>query len=777
MKRSDYLKRPIITILFFYILGILSNDTLKVPFVFLLPILLFSLFFTLKKWYIILPIIFLMGNLSSNFHNNKYQNIENTETDQYIVYNVKEKEYGKEYTVKNAGKNPLKYQLRVFGETNFLPGSMIQVEGKISKPLENSNPGVFQYRNYLKSKNIYGIIEAEDYNVTRKGNTNNIFLKMKFSIINQLNNIFDENFSEKQAAFLKTIFLGENNIDEKDKEEIRALGISHLLAISGFHISLIYAFLFLLFNKMNISNNFTIYSILFLLWTYAYIVSWIPSVFRAVFMISFILLSAKWIIPWDRKNILFLSLGINLLINPFGIYDIGLQFSYLATFVIIEVLSKSPERSDSSIKDLILFSLSIYCFLLPVQIFYFNEIQAAFLLGNIFIVPVFGIVIISALLFLLFGGIPIIGGGIKVFTTWCLSFFDLLVEGASNFSQTIITKPLDFFAVVFIYLILYLFLKHRRAFLQYKKYILYSMLLIIISDLSKDIIYRPVTMTMIDIGQGDSILIESRQETILIDTGGSFWENDTSGEYVLRPVLKNKNIGKIDYLILSHFDEDHAGNIKMILEEFKPKAIVGREGGQGVLEEKYGIKYPYIDFNRKITFSDILIEPYIAEGNFDENNESLVFKLTSHNIRTLFTGDIEEDAERKYAEFDIQSEILKVPHHGSKTSSTDAFLEKVKPSLGLLSVGRNNSYGFPHQEIMDRYDKKGIPILRTDTHGAIEIVIHRFGSQVSTFLPKVFNAEVLISAILWTILFYVMLKNERIKEDEIYRWSEITKRK
>lgn len=777
MKRSDYLKRPIITIVFFYTLGILSNDYLNIPIIFILPILLLAVFFALKKWYIILPIIFLLGNISANVHNHKYQFIENVETNHFIVYSVKEKDYGKEYTVKNAEQNSFKYQLRVFGESNYLPGNIIQVEGKISKPIENTNPGVFNYQNYLKSRNIYGIVEAEEYNVSRIGETNNFFLKMKFSFINHFNKNVQENFSEKQADFLKTIFLGDNNIDEREEEEIRALGISHLLAISGFHISLIYSLLFLLLSKLNFSNRFTTYFILLLLWTYAYIVSWIPSVFRAVFMITSILLASKWVLPWDRKNILFLSLGINLIVNPFAIYDVGLQFSYLATFIIIEVLSKSDRTNDQSIKDLILFSLWIYCFLLPVQILYFNEIQAAFLLGNIFIVPVFGLVIISAALYILFGWFPFMGSGLKIFTSWSLSFFDLLVDGASNFSQTIVTKPLDIFAVLFIYFLLYLILKHRRSLVKYKKYLLYSLIIIIVYESFTTFIYRPVTMTMIDIGQGDSILIESRQQTILIDTGGSFWENDTSGEYILHPVLKSKNIGKIDYLILSHFDEDHAGNIRMIIEEFKPKAIVGRSGGELILEEKYDIKYPYIDLNQKINFSDIQIEPFTVDGNFDENNESLVFRLTSHKIRTLFTGDIEEDAEKKYAELDIQSDILKVPHHGSKTSSSEVFLEKVNPSLGILSVGRNNIYGFPHEEVVERYNKRDIPLLRTDTHGAVEIVMHRFGTRISAFLPKSFKTDILSSTIVWTLLFYILLKNERNKEDEIYRWSEITKGK
>lgn len=777
MKRSDYLKRPIITIVFFYILGILSNDYLHIPIIFILPFLLMAVFFALKKWYVILPIIFLLGSISANVHNHKYQLIENIETNHFIIYNMKEKDYGIEYTVKNVEQNSFKYQLRIFGESNYLFGDIIQVEGKISKPIENSNPGVFNYQNYLKSKNIYGIIEAEDYNVSRIGETNNLFLKMKFSIINHFNENLEENFSENQANFLKTIFIGENNIDERDKEEIRALGISHLLAISGFHISLIYSLLFLLLSKLNLSNRFTTYLILLLLWTYAYIVSWIPSVFRAVFMITSILLASKWVLPWDRKNILFLSLGINLISNPFAIYDIGLQFSYLATFIIIEVLSKSERTSDQSIKDLILFSLWIYCFLLPVQILYFNEIQAAFLLGNIFIVPVFGVVILTASLYILFGWLPFIGSGLKIFTSWSLSYFDLIVDGASNFSRTIVTKPLDIFAVLFIYFLLYLILKHRRFLVKYKKYLLYSLLIIILYDSCVDFIYRPVTMTMIDIGQGDSFLIESRQQTFLIDTGGSFWENDTSGEYILHPVLKSKNIAKIDYLILSHFDEDHAGNIRMIIEKFNPKAIVGRSGGELILEEKYNIKYPYIDLDRKINFSDIQIEPFTVHGNFDENNESLVFRLTSHNIRTLFTGDIEKEAEREYAELEIQSDILKVPHHGSNTSSSEVFLEKVSPSLGILSVGRNNIYGFPHEEVVERYHKKEIPLLRTDTHGAVEIVMHRFGTKISAFLPKSFKTDIITSIIVWTLLFYILLKNERKKEDEIYRWSEITKRK
>lgn len=277
---------------------------------------------------------------------------------------------------------------------------------------------------------------------------------------------------------------------------------------------------------------------------------------------------------------------------------------------------------------------------------------------------------------------------------------------------------------------------------------------------------------MIDIGQGDSILIKTREDILLVDTGGSFWENDSSGEYILKPALLKKGIRSLDYVLLSHFDEDHAGNIEIIMREFKPKAVIGRKNGKEILKEKYNINVPYVELENSILdFNSFQIFNYSAKDVRDENNSSLVFKMKAHNSTILFAGDIEKEAEEKYLDYDIESDILKVPHHGSKTSSTENFLDRVNPKLGIVSVGRNNMYGFPHEEVLQRYNKKGIPLLRTDEQGEIEIIIHRFGLKADTYWPKEFDKNIIFSILLWTIVFYILVISERTR-DELHRWSK-----
>lgn len=767
------MKRPIISVTIFFILGIILTEKLNINFFLVCAIGLVLLLFMKKRWQMIILFAFLSAMLLTDYQNNKISNINVAEiSGNYIIESATDEEYGKSYIAKNASENIYKTKIRIFGNTEYRPGDVVEIKGKVSLPEENSNPGLFNYKNYLKSNKIYALLDADHYDTVKIGETNNIFLKFKHSILDAANQLLDNNFEKDHSNFLKTVFLGEDRIEETEKEQIRELGIAHLLAISGFHISLLYSFIQFLLIKANIPRNTSMIVIIVGLWFYAYLLSWIPSVFRAVFMITAILISSRYYLPWDRMNILFLSLLINLLRNPFAIYDIGLQFSYLAAYIIIAVIPRFRLQEEKGLVSLIKFSAIVYIFLLPVQLYYFNEIQLGFLLGNIIIVPVFVLAILSAAIYILFGFIPLVGAGLLYFTKWSLNLLDWTIEGASLFASSITIPSFSLMGILCFYFLCFLYFYHRRALLQYKRFLFLSLFIILFCDTFSYYLLKPVTVTMIDIGQGDSILIKTREDILLVDTGGSFWENDSSGEYILKPALLKKGIRSLDYVLLSHFDEDHAGNIEIIMREFKPKAVIGRKNGKEILKEKYNINVPYVELENSILdFNSFQIFNYSAKDVRDENNSSLVFKMKAHNSTILFAGDIEKEAEEKYLDYDIESDILKVPHHGSKTSSTENFLDRVNPKLGIVSVGRNNMYGFPHEEVLQRYNKKGIPLLRTDEQGEIEIIIHRFGLKADTYWPKEFDKNIIFSILLWTIVFYILVISERTR-DELHRWSK-----
>src|SRR5699024_3650510 len=169
------------------------------------------------------------------------------------------------------------------------------------------------------------------------------------------------------------------------------------------------------------------------------------------------------------------------------------------------------------------------------------------------------------------------------------NLLDWTIEGASLFASSITIPSFSLMGILCFYFLCFLYFYHRRALLQYKRFLFLSLFIILFCDTFSYYLLKPVIVTMIDMVLWDSILIKTREDILLVDTGGSFWENDSSGEYILKPALLKKGIRSLDYVLLSHFDEDHAGNIEIIMREFKPKAVIGRKNGKEILKEKYNI--------------------------------------------------------------------------------------------------------------------------------------------------------------------------------------------
>ena len=761
------MKRPIIPIVLSLILGILIQDQYNsiYPYLFLFATVIIL---NKSKDYRHLILIFLMvGAVLSKYHNNKYNPLEQSTQITATIHEKTIEDYGMSYIIKPHGKN-FKYKLRVYSESDFEVGDKISFQSEVKIPNRNTNPGLFNERQYLKSKNIYGIIDIKNaHQITLIGENN--ILKLKSVFHNYIIDTFDQSLSETDSNLLKTIFLGKNTLSDEVNEQYQTLGISHLLAISGFHVSLIALLISILFKKLIPYQSIEMALLLLTLWIYGYLIGFPPSVFRAIFMITIVALSSKFLLAWDRKNILFLSLFILIVINPFSIYNIGLQLSYLATYIIIETMD-NYNGTKESLKDKIKLTATIYFGLLPLQLYYFNDFSFGFLIGNLFVVPLFSMVIVLGLLFLLFSKIPFISLTFRLLLEWTLSFLSLVIRGSEIFVAKWKIENFNIIWVLFFYMLFYLYMNYNRELKKYLYILLTTAFAIIMTTKTQNLIYNPVTITMIDIGQGDSFIISSKNSSILLDTGGSFWENDRSGEYTLIPVLQQR-VNHLDYVFLSHFDEDHAGNLEDVLKEFEPKAIVGSEGRKKILEEKYNIFYPYIGLGEdQIEMGEIIFESFYNEKASTENDNSLVLKLTAHNKSVLFTGDIEQETERYLLDKSIQSDILKIPHHGSNTSSSDSFLKEVSPSLALLSVGRNNIYNLPKEEVLERYANYGIPVLGTDEFGLVDITIHRFGVEVEPYLQmKRDYSKEIVSILLWTGILYLYINHER-KKIELFRW-------
>lgn len=283
------------------------------------------------------------------------------------------------------------------------------------------------------------------------------------------------------------------------------------------------------------------------------------------------------------------------------------------------------------------------------------------------------------------------------------------------------------------------------------KYISIILIFIILTNTISNKIFQEIKIYFVDVGQGDSTLIQTIEgKNILIDGGGSEFGSFDVGENILLPYLLDRRITTIDYLMISHFDSDHIGGVFAILENLEVKNIIISKQGETSenLKKFYEItnnkgirtiivkKGDIVEIDKYSHFEILFPEDNLIEDNI-LNNNSIVARFNSLDFSILFTGDIEEIAEKRLCELysgtdKLEAFVLKVAHHGSKTSSTEEFLELVKPKIALIGVGKNNNFGHPNIDVIERLENMGSKIYRTDNCGEIIIRINREKLQIHT---------------------------------------------
>lgn len=282
----------------------------------------------------------------------------------------------------------------------------------------------------------------------------------------------------------------------------------------------------------------------------------------------------------------------------------------------------------------------------------------------------------------------------------------------------------------------------KHFFRKQKNKIIFILIVLIFIN----VFYKPneFKLNFIDVGQGDSTLITTESnKKILIDGGGSEFNSSFDvGEKTLLPYLLKHHVSKLDYIIISHFDSDHVGGLFKILEKLKvEKIIIGKQFENSENYQKFikitkekNIKIKVVKAGDKIyldknTYINVIwpdINNIVNENIV--NNNSLVFKMVYKNFSILFTGDIEEIAERRILNLysdKLKADILKVAHHGSKTSSIEEFIKAVSPRIALIGVGKNNNFGHPNEEVIQRLKNYNIKIYRTDFNGEIDLKIDK----------------------------------------------------
>ena len=697
-------------------------------------------------------IVSIISNSITLYQNQKYEKIysnldeEQINAEAIVVSNAKEKNNKKIYKIKIENMYVYLYvndSLNV--ELNY--GEKIVIEGIFEAPSTRKNYKGFDYSEYLKTLKICGILEASQISKIKDANkislsyqANSIFLKIK--------NLIQSNFDEDTSSILLGILLGyTDEIDEDIKSNFQESNISYVLAVSGMHVGYIILFLKLFLEKIVGKKKRKIITIVVLI-IYMFITGFSPSIVRAGIMGILSILASLLYRKSDKWQNISLALLILLIYNPFLIKSTSMWLTFIGTLGVM--------------------TISAPIAIAPIIAMYFNKVPITSLIISIVISVFIGPAVISILIFVIFYNVfnllKIKNLFIKIISI-IIKLIINLTEIGSNlpFNQIYVTTPniIEIILYYFIIFSLYFFyLLYRKKeptifqkriknlvhlfkfrFNQTKRKIISIILCLCIICVFINIIPGNLEIYFIDVGQGDStLIITPTDKKILIDGGGSEYSTYNIGENILLPYLLDRGVKSLDYVIISHFDSDHVGGILYVLEEISVKnVIIGKQYETSDNLEEFleitsekNINIYVAEAGDRINiennlYFDILwpqSDEMISENAI--NNNSLVCKLNYKDFSMLFTGDIEEVAENaileKYKNPDIlKSTVLKVAHHGSKTSSSIDFLYAVSSKIALIGVGENNSYGHPASETLEKLEQIDTSIYRTDTMGEITI--------------------------------------------------------
>ena len=483
-------------------------------------------------------------------------------------------------------------------------GYKVKVEGTIDIPDNNSNFYLFNYRKYLLSLNTHFIMKLDRLWVLNRGN---IFYKVKKSITDRINKI--------DNPYLNTFILGDNSkLEDNILSSYQVNGISHLFAVSGMHIGLIVLVLEFILHKLKIKNKFII--IIFILF-YIFLTNYSKSIIRAGLLYILLLLNKKYKFRLFTLKILILLLCISLIINPYNLYNISFIFTYLVTIALI-LNRKLINRFSNYFKKILITSFIAFIVTIPVMINNYFSINILGIFLNIIFVPLVSLIIfpLSIVVFI----IPSFNNLLNIFI-YLLERLSIILSNIKLFQITLCHVNILIFILYYIVIIIVLYMFNRGKY----SYIMLLIILIVI-HYNYRLIDSNYYYVMLDIKQGDSslLILPNNRCNIMIDTGG-IYNNDLTSN-VLIPSLKSRGIKKLDYIIITHGDNDHLGEVINIVNNYKVDNVVFNVGDINSIEssiisvlEKKNIKY-YIGLDNLKINNNILY--FLNTKEYDNENDN-----------------------------------------------------------------------------------------------------------------------------------------------------------
>ncbi len=664
----------------------------------------------------------------------------------------------KEKLLLNASGNAGMIEGFASGNPQSLVGRDISFLGRLESPSGQRNPGLFDYRFYLRTRGIEYILSGSLHHMIVKG-APNPFQGSLARVKYRFSEALDDNDMDAEAkSLLLGMLFGDKTLLSEDVYDVfQRNGTAHILAVSGIHVGVVYA----LVNKIFLRRKKTAFSravtIAFLL-LYAALASFSPSVMRAVTMIIVHIFSEHLHKRYDLLCCTSFSAFLLLLIHPYALFQLGFQLSFLAVFTLAFVLPFVNSRlgmlsaNQNAIRNAVLTvfapTASLQLMLIPVIAFNFQYISLSAFLINIPVIVLAGLIIPAGILLLFFS---FIGGG-------CFCFFSSVLEilldamaalncmaGGWSFSSFNVVSPNKVAVILFYLLIFFIssecfwdFYRRRKSKHIFVVLVSLALLSVLISASSGGNGLR-ADIVFVDVGQGDCVHIRTPSgQNILIDGGGK--ADYDMGKKVLLPYFLKNRVSCIDLALVTHLHTDHYGGVASLCRLMRVKRLglysLNRCREDKILSDT-GLAsraLVYLSKGDKIKIDEVVLEilypPYpdenpldeVPSGEDDENARSLLIKVYISGLSVLVTGDMgsfeEKAVMESYGADLLSSDILKVAHHGSATSTSDGFVRAVNPRVAVIQSGKNN-FGHPHPDVVEKLNKAGIMLYRTDKDGAV----------------------------------------------------------
>ena len=670
--------------------------------------------------------------------------IRKTETSIYLYLKKCELQTSKQ----RYSGNCVAYMKREEWNHKSVMGKRIYLRGVCRVFDEKTNEGCYDEKQYYRSLGMKYKAEIKTYAIIRtEDKLLSVLYRLKMRLKKQIEILGEETYTKIYAGIL----LGDKSeIDEDVKTIYRLSGISHILSISGLHVSIIGYCIYQIVRRKTKMLSSTVISI-GAVYLYLIMVGNGFSTRRAFVMFGMGIVALLIGRSYDMLSALGAAVVFLIVDNPYCILNTGLLLSCGAMIGIVfyQYVEQFTHIKSKYLQSLFV-SVCVNLVTLPVLIQMNHEVPVYSVFLNVFIVTTVPAVIILGILAVMLSFVWLWSARfLFCMGAYLLRCYEWMCQKMLDLPYAVkIAQSMGWKKIVVYYLVLFLSVwifyqvscdEEQILFVQkLKRIVIIAGIYILTFGAVTKKIPEEMVIKMIDVGQGDSIYIESEGVICLIDAGSS--SKKDIGTYVLLPFLKANGVERIDYLIMTHSDKDHCNGMEELLnykyngtayvknllvyegaeETENLKSVLGTARKNQVCVQYIKAGY-YID-NGDMRMSCI----WPVEDNFhmDVNNLSLVFRVTYKDWSVLFTGDIEQEAEEKlmslYGE-KLKSDLLKSAHHGSKTSSSSGFLTCVSPKLAIISVGKNNRYSHPSKETIDAYHKANIEIYRTDEMGEIII--------------------------------------------------------